>query len=973
MKHWLNAILFLFLFSNVYSQVGDVPTASSKKLPYFLRSSDEWAQDKLLNLSLEEKIAQSFMVPVWPNRGERDLKRVDSLISNYNVGGIIVFQGTPSEAKSSISQLKNKSKLPLLVGIDAEWGSAMRLWPQDNFPYQLTMGAANDAKQTEIIASAMADELIDLGVNLSFSPVMDVNTNPDNPIIGFRSFGASPTRVGNLGSAMIKGLERKNVLSCMKHFPGHGDTDVDSHLELPTINKTAQEIEIIDATPFKIGRLAGASAVMMAHLNVPALDDSGTPSSLSRKIIHDYLKKKLKFDGLIISDALNMKAVSEKYGQADVAAKAYYAGNDILLYPLEVENAIQLIVKMVENGEMTTEEVDERCLKILRAKYHTEVAENKRELVQPEKLEYARMAIAEKSLTVLKDKNAFPLKDVNSNILVVNIGSNDNSFLERSMSYLPQKPDYIHAYSAEEVLRLHEEKIKTYDYVFFNIYASNMWPFNDYFYPKGWREMLRSIPEEPITFVGLFGNPYAVNDSSLFNKVNGVTLCYENSPYSTERYAQLVFGAFQPKNGLPVNLHNQYDEGFKIELPKASRLKYTVPEELNADRNLLAQIDSIAINGIREKAFPSCQIVAAKDGKVFYQKSFGHHTYDSLTTVDNSSIYDLASITKVAATTISLMQLQDQNKFSLNSRLKKYRPDFYENSSHGNIKVKEMLAHQAGLTPWIPFYLKTVHDGQPLPQFYSQLPNDSVGTQVAENLYIQNTYEDYMMSRILTTRIKPGNKYKYSDVGYYHLKQIIEEITDEKLNEFVLNSFYKPMGLTTMRYLPLNYFDKNRIVPTEQDNYFRNQLVHGHVHDMGAAMTGGVNGHAGLFSNATDLTALMQMLLNGGVYGGVKYLEKETIEEYTSCQFCPKNRRGAGFDKPVTDLDGGPTCDLVSLKSFGHSGFTGTYTWADPEHGINYTFLSNRVYPSAENWKIVKMNIRTDIQRLIYESVGVGK
>lgn len=940
-----------------------------RELPYFLREDDKWAQEQLKKLSLEEQIAQSFMVATWPFKGEKHYREIDSLITHYKIGGLITFQGAKATTKSTLARFQSQSNIPLLIGLDAEWGSAMRIADGEKFPYQLTMGAANDPAQTRVIGEAMADELTDLGVHLSFSPVMDLNTNPDNPIIGFRSFGASPIVAGNLGSAMIKGLEEKNVLSCMKHFPGHGDTDMDSHLELPTINKSLQELDIVDWTPFKMGRLAGASAVMMAHLNVPALDDSGTPSSLSPIIVQDILRKRLKFSGLIISDALNMKGVTDKYGNVEVCKKAYLAGNDILLYPAQIQAGIQAIMKLVEQGEITKEEVEQRCLRILRAKYFAIIKPKSHTITDPYVLNYAQTAIREKAITVLKNNGVIPVQNLSSKVLVLNVGVEGKAFEERLPYYLAQEVDVLHAYSGDEVVRRRMAEIAQYDIVFVNVYAKGMWPFNDFSFPKGWREMIAQLPEGPQTIVHLFGNPYAVKGLNM-NRADAVVLGYENAEITAERAVQLAFGSFQATTKLPVTISVDFQEGFGVDTPPASRLKFTVPEEVGASRAILAQIDTLAIHGIKSGAYPGCQIIAAKDGKLFYQKSFGYHTYDSLTPVTDSTVYDLASITKIAASTLSLMKLQDEGRFSLDKPLKSYLPDLYEGSAHGNLIPREMLAHKAGLTAWIPFYTKTLVNGKPDPNLYSATPNDSMHKVVADNLYMLSSYEDTMMLKILSTRLN-AKKYKYSDVGYYHLKQVIESTVQTGLNEFAYDQFYAPMGLTSMRYNPLDAMPKERIAPTEKDNYFRYQLIQGHVHDMGAAMTGGVGGHAGLFSSATDLASLMQLLLNKGVYGGRRYLSEEVVQEYTRCQYCPSNRRGAGFDRPVTSLDGGPTCELVSLSSYGHSGFTGTQTWADPEHGINYVFLSNRVYPSAENWKLVKMGIRTDIQRLIYQSVGI--
>ncbi|MGB0933585.1 MAG: glycoside hydrolase family 3 N-terminal domain-containing protein [Lishizhenia sp.] len=941
-------------------------------LPPFLKSNSEWVDQQLAKLSLEEKIAQFFMVATYPNKGINHQRYIDSLIEFQKIGGLIYFQGTKQNTKASIDRFQKKSKTPLLIGMDAEWGSAMRLFPEERFPYQLTLGAANDLGTTKKIASAIAYELEDLGVHLNFSPVVDVNVNQNNPVIGFRSFGEDPLLVGNHGMAFVEGLEQNGILSCLKHFPGHGDTDKDSHHELPTVYHDTLALRLIDGTPFTMGRLAGASAVMMAHLNVPALDSTGTPSSLSPVIIKEYLQNKMKFKGLIISDALNMKAVANKYGKVDVVVKAFKAGNDILLFPESVKEAIRAIQTEVENGSISLQEVNERCKKILMAKYHAiikkqEILKTKKKLTAHE-IEFTKYQVYEKALTLLKNENnSIPLKRLDKNIAVINIGVKANNYINRVNDYA--KTSHYHYYTGIEAQEQFKKDTTNWDIILLNIHASSMIARKGFNYPAGWNDFLNTLPSNSNTILTLFGNPYVINDDLNLTHADAILLGYENHGMAQDRAVQLIFGGIGASGKLPVSLGSKYEKGFGLTTAEGYRLKFTMPEELNISRTKLLELDSIAEDGITKGAYPGCQIVAAKDSKVFYRKSFGTHTYREKRPVQNSDIYDLASITKIGASTLSLMKLQSENKFSLDKRLKDYIPEVTGNGAYGNILLRDMLAHQAQLTPWIPFYVRTIDSAGWKNEYLSKTRNDSMNVKVADNMFITNSYKDYMYNRILSYPFLRKKRYKYSDVGYYFTQKVIEKETQQSLDNYTLNTFYKPMGLESMRYLPLTFFDKDRIVPTENDTLFRKQLVHGYVHDPGAAMMGGVGGHAGLFSNATDLAALMQMFLNKGNYGGIQYLDPEVVDEYTDCQFCPTNRRGAGFDKPVRDLDGGPTCNLVSLKSFGHSGFTGTLSWADPEYGINYVFLSNRVNPSAENWKLVRMGIRTEIQRVIYEAV----
>lgn len=972
---WLYFIVFMLLLGTVFSfKTAEEKSHSSmigqNELPLFLRRTTAWSAEQLSKMSLEEKIAQSIMVATYPSKGVKHLQEIDSLINNYKIGGLIVFKGSLEEAKASISHFQSKSKLPLLIGMDAEWGSAMRMTDAERFPFAITMGAANLPKQTEVIAQQMAFELNNLGVHINFAPVADINSNPNNPVIGFRAFGESPLLVGQQSSAMIKGLERNGVLSCMKHFPGHGDVAVDSHFDLPILEKSFRDLDIEDWTPFKMGRLAGASSLMMAHLNVPDLDSTGTPSSLSKKVIQDIVRKHLKFTGLIFSDALNMKAVADRYGKTEVAVLAYEAGNDILLYPEEIENVIAAIVEKVKNGVITEEEINEKCLRILKAKDYIINQSQASKAVDVHQLEFAKWEIYEKAITVVKNESLIPIKSRDVKTLFLQLGQVKPEFESRMNDYLDAK--FVSSDNVEGLLEKVNSLSEKFDQIVFSVFASSMLPKNNFNYPEKWEQVISSLPEALPKALVLYGNPYVWKDDVLSKKFDAILFAMENTAWSADRVAQLLAGAYVSSGKLPVSLSPEYLVGTGIETPKASRLKYTVPEELGISRKKLAEIDELAGKGISQGAYPGCQIVAAKDGKVFYQKSFGFQTYENTNAVNNETVYDLASITKIASSTISLMKLQDDEKFSLNASLSDYLPNLVSGTPYANVNLKKMMAHQAGFTAWIPFYNKTLIEGKPNPDLYAKVPNDSMRLWVAENLFMKDNYEEELYAKILSTPITPGAKYKYSDVGYYFVKRIVQSKSGQAIDEFALNNFYLPMGLRSMRYNPLHHYDKSRIAPTEDDTYFRNQLIHGYVHDQGAAMTNGVGGHAGLFSTATDLAALMQMLLNKGVYGGDRYLSEEVIAEYTKCQFCPSNRRGAGFDKPVRNLQGGPTCNLVSLSSFGHSGFTGTLTWADPEFGINYVFLSNRVHPSAENWKLIKMGIRTEIQRVIYEAV-LGK
>jgi len=946
--------------------VPNVPDA----VPYTDNVSNDWVDSTLNTLSLREKLAQFFMVAVYPKHSEAHFRHIDSLVAKHGIGGIIVFQGNRDQAVKAINRAQSKAELPLLVSMDAEWGPSMRLSGEPRFPYAITLGAANDPELSEHIGALMGQECREMGVHLNFAPVADVNSNPRNPVIGFRSFGENPRLVGKHVAATVKGLEGQSVLSSIKHFPGHGDTDADSHYELPVVKNSYLQIRAIDFVPFAEGIEAGASTVMIAHLNVPSLDSTGTPSSLSKPIIHGFLKGELGYEGLVVTDALGMKAVADRYGKTDVVVKAFEAGCDILLMPESVVNAIDAIEAKVKSGKISEEEVDIRCKRVLAAKYKTVIAPQKMKKYTDSERDLYRKLVFEKAITVLKNENeVLPIKRFDKKIAVVTVGKYTNSV--RPAMDAVTKVDHFSYGTGSEALSKFGPKIGQYDLVISTLHAGSMRPKGNYRLPSGWKSWLTKLGTAKQSALALFGSPLALKNVKEINAIDAVVVGYENNNLMQDRMGQFLMGTFASNGKLPVTVDERFGVGHGVDVAWGGRLKASQPEELGIDPKAFEKIDEIAMKGIKEQAYPGCQIVVAIEGKLIYQKSYGHHTYNKKQKVKDTDLYDIASITKVAASTLSIMKLNSDGTFNLASTLGDYIPEVTGESPFSKIVLRDMLSHQAGLTPWIPFYTETLQDGQLSPKFYSKVKSDSFNLKVADNLWIKGDYENVMYSTMLGSTLGPKS-YKYSDVGYYFIKKIVEKQSGMALDQFVTKNFYEPMGLQHIRYNPLDHFGKAQIAPTENDQIFRKQQIHGYVHDQGAAMIGGVGGHAGLFSNAGDLASLMQLFLNKGSYGE-QYLKDQVIEEYTDCQFCATSRRGAGFDKPTRNRKGGPSSNKASLKSFGHTGFTGTIAWADPENQVNYVFLSNRVYQDAENWKLVKLNIRTEIQDVIYDALAAAK
>ncbi len=927
--------------------------------------ADKWATEKLSNMSLDEKIGQFFMVAAYSNQGEKHLKEVESLVTNEKVGGIIFFQGEKANLVSSIKRFQSVAKVPLLIGMDAEWGTNMRLFDGERFPFAYTIGAADDVELSEKIASMMAFECREMGIHINFAPVADVNSNPKNPVIGFRSFGENPKKVADHVKAFVRGMEGNGVMTSIKHFPGHGNTDKDSHFELPTVTESLKTIEAIDFFPFQEGIRMGASSVMVGHLNVPALDNTGTPSSLSKKIIGDILKGQMGFQGLVISDALNMKAVANKYGKTEVVVKAFEAGCDILLFPESVDEAINAIKTKVEKGQISKTEIDERCLKILKSKYKFVVAPKKATEFSKAEMDLAKKEVYEKAVTVLKnDSDILPLQRLDKKIAHVSIGIHTTSF--RESLDLFADVDHFQFFTAGEAVTAFSKSSGQYDLIIVALHSGTVRPVNNFGYGNDLNKFIASIPANKETVLVVFGNPLVLQNNIDLSTVDAVMVGYENNALLQNTVGQMIFGAVPMVGRLPITVNHLFAREHGIQIKWGGRLKFSQPEELGISAQKLKEIDQIAENAIQKGAFPGCQIVVAVEGKIIYRKSFGTQQYESKDSVRNTDLYDIASVSKIAGSTVGIMKLQTDDKFSLSKNLSDYIPEVTGNGSFGSILIRDMMAHQAGLPAWIPFYKGTLKNGELNTEIYSKTQKAGFDAQVAQDIWIKNGFSDSIYKQILATSLGV-KKYVYSDLGYYFIKKIIEKQAGQTFQDYLMQKFYLPMGLRSMRYQPRNYYPLDRIVPTENDKVFRKQLVHGYVHDPGAAMLGGIGGHAGLFSNATDLASLMQLILNKGRYGNVTYMKPEVVEEFTKAQF-EGNRRGAGFDRPSPG-GGGPCYDGASQLSFGHSGFTGTLVWADPKYDINYVFLSNRVCPDQENWKIRDWSIRTEIQKVIYEAV----
>ncbi|QMU63782.1 MAG: serine hydrolase [Flavobacteriaceae bacterium] len=940
------------------------------------KARNRWVDSIMNEMTIEEKIGQLFMVQAYSNKDEEHENFIKEMITKYHVGNLIFMKGTPEKQAVLNNKYQALSKVPLLIGFDGEWGLDMRLKNTYRFPWNMTLGAIQDNKLVRQLGERIGKHCKRLGIHVNFAPVADVNINSENPIIGNRSFGENKLNVTAKAVAFTRGVQSQGVLANAKHFPGHGDTATDSHHALPVLNFSKDRLDSIELYPYPRLFDAGVASVMTAHLSVPALEpDKNLPTSLSGYVVTDLLQKKLGFLGLVFTDGLNMKGATNFASSAEIDVEALKAGNDILLIPQDVPGSIKLIKAALKSGALTPGRIDISVRKILKAKYwaglhkyRPVVLENLHDDLNSIDDELLHRKLVEASLTIIKNKsNIVPFRQLeNKRIAYVKLGDDTGDDFVRMLQ------NYTEITIVSDTnLKALLKKLKPYNLVIIGFHTSNEHPWKPYKFNDKEMVWLQKIAKENEVVLDIFASPYSLLKIKSFANIEAVVVSYQNSKLAQEISAQALFGAVRFRGKLPVSIKKEFKENTGLTTLNLNRLRYTIPEAVQLSSGKLAMIDSVANKILTEKMTPGLQILVARKRNVVYQKSFGYHTNAKKKAVKNSDIYDVASLTKILASLPMVMKAEEDKKIKLSSSVKDILPTF-KKTNKDTVTVKELLSHYGLLQAWIPFYKFTQDSisGNNLPVYYRKKKTKDFSIQVAENLYLNKSYKDSIYKYIKESeqREKPG--YKYSDLGYYILKEAIERKYKKRLDELANRYFYKALGADRTSFLPLRKFTKEEIIPTEKDTYYRDQLLHGHVHDMGAAMLGGVGGHAGLFSNANDVAKMMQMYLQKGFYGGRRFLKSSTIEKFNTRYFeKEKVRRGLGFDKPQLDPEIEATCGCVSDKSFGHSGFTGTYTWADPESGIVYVFLSNRVYPTMENIGLIENNIRTEIQKIIQESI----
>lgn len=952
-------------------------------VPFESNLSSRWVDSVLNTLTPDERIAQLIMVAAWSDRDEAHHEEILSLIREKKIGGLIFFQGGPGRQAALINRYQGAATVPLLMAMDAEWGLGMRLDSALSYPYQMALGAIRDDSLIYHMGTQIGEQLRRTGIHVNFAPVVDVNNNARNPVINYRSFGEDKKNVARKGLAYAMGLQAANVLATAKHFPGHGDTDTDSHHALPTIRHSRERMDSLELYPFRelIGQ--GVGGIMVAHLDIPSLDASGLPSTLSTSIITGLLKKQLGYQGLVVTDAMNMKGVtgSRPAGVAD--KDAIIAGNDLLEFTEDVGRTIAEVRKAIRNGKITQQTIDEKCRKVLAVKewlglgraVPVSTTDIHRDIVKPD-YRLLKRKLIEASLTVLRNqRNVLPLRGLDTlRIASVSFGSGNTTAFHHALARYADVRHFAVRRDAgkaevDSVMRL----LQSYNLVIGGIHDNATRPLNRIDLSAEALDMIADLGSRRNFILTLFKNPYVLEKIPGAQSAAALIIAYQDDSDTEDLAAQLIFGATSATGRLPVTASDAFRAGDGLDVLGNIRLGYTLPEAVGMDsKTLIRGIDSLVAQAIAEKAIPGCQVLVARDRKVVFQKAYGLHSYSDTVAVKLSDLYDLASVTKISTSMAALMKLYDEGKFRLDATLGDYLPKF-RHSNKGDIEMSDVLTHQARLIPFIPFYQQTYRKNGSYK--WATIRRDSsrrFPIRLTNELFLHRKYPDKMVKGIRKSPLLPEKKYVYSDFFFMLAPRVVESMIDDEFEAYLQANFYSKLGAPSMTFNPLTKFPASAIVPTENDYLYRRQPVHGVVHDENASMMGGISGHAGLFANANDLAKLMQMYLEMGNYGGERYISEATLRLFSRTQYPESNnRRALGFDKPNLEYTGvnNNTAKGAGPSSFGHTGFTGTFAWVDPESRLVYIFLSNRVHPTRANTRLYRLNTRTQIQQVMYDAI----
>lgn len=942
-------------------------------------SEAHWVDSTYAALSPDERLGQLFILQAFSGRDAAYEQLIEDQVRRYNPAGLCFFQGSLERQVQLTNRYQAAVKTPMIISMDAEWGLGMRL-PETcmSFPKQLALGAIADNKLIYEMGREIARQCKRIGVQLNFAPVADINNNPDNPVINDRSFGEDRLNVAAKAYQYMMGLQDGGVLACAKHFPGHGDTNIDSHEDLPVINHSAAHLDSVELLPFRVLAQQGIGSVMVSHLHVHAIDDRpNMPASLSERAVTQLLRKSIGYKGLVITDAMEMKGITKYFaaGEADVAALK--AGNDLVLMPENIEKALIAVKKALESGVLDKVKIEESIKRVLRAKYRLQLTAPQkineqnlsRDINSPEALQLKRK-LFENAVTLVRDQNHLvPFEKLDTmKIATLALGTARKTVFQKFVGYYTPAAHFIAGKEIQpDSAALLLDTLSKYNTVLISLHSTRSKVALRYGLSQSQIDLIAQVNARTRVLLVVFGNPYSLQ---YFDAVPGVLLAFTEDENAQDIAAQALFGAIDIKGTMPVTASRAAKYGDGIAVTSAQhRMGYELPIAVGVSSDTLAQIDALCKEIIDQGAAPGCQVLVAKDGKIIWNKAYGFQTYGQSVPVTTETLFDIASMTKIAATTLMAMRETEVGHFDLNVPMATYLPEL-NGTDKQNLLVDEILAHHAGLQPWIPFYKKTVStSGIPNSNIYRHVRDSSFSVPVTTDLFMSRQYMDTIWQEIFDSPLRSTKDYKYSDLGLFLTFRALQRTSGKSLDGYMASNFYRPLGLSLTCFNPWQLGLSSQCAPTEEDNYFRQKTLQGCVHDMGAAMMGGVCGHAGLFSTSNDLAKIFQMLLQKGSYFGYSYLKPETVQRFAT-RFRESTRRGIGFD--MKELNPKATANMSALageNTFGHMGFTGTCGWADPDKGLIFIFLSNRTYPSMENNKLINGDYRPRLQSIVYRAL----
>lgn len=949
----------------------------------------QWVDSVMERMSLKEQIGQLFIYTIAPERTKANRELLRKVIRDYKIGGLLFSGGQLHNQVMLTNEAQAMAEVPLMITFDGEWGLAMRLKDTPRFPKNMVLGCIRNDSLLYEYGREVARQCREIGVQVNFAPVADVNINPENPVINVRSFGEDPRNVARKVQAYARGLEDGGILSVCKHFPGHGDTQVDSHKALPRLDFSRERLDSVELYPFKQAIRAGLGGMMVGHLEVPELEPkSGIPSSLSRRMVFGLLRHELQFKGLIFTDALAMKGVSVK---ESICLRALKAGNDLLLVPRRIKEEVEAVTQALKHGELSREDIQEKCRKVLMYKYalglsrkpHIQLSGIEHRINTPHTAELIDRLNTAAVVVAGNREEILPFDTHLQEIAVLHVGNpQDTRPMLKQLAQYTRPVEFCLSESdlTDRTLQQLRDTLNTFRRVVVCVTKRKPACFEPFF--------TRFRPSVPTVYLSYITGKETARLYQKKHNNEALILAHSTNEKVQQYVANLIYGKEEAYGLLSTRIGDAYACGEGVSIKQPGTQQPCIPEDYGMDSRLLTRIDTIAEEGIRTRAYQDCQIVVWKEGKEIYNKAFGTHT--------TRHIYDLASLTKTTATLLAVMKLYDEGKLNLSDEIGKFLP-FVRGTDKEHISIRRLLMHESGLPSTIFFYRQAIDEDSYTGSLFkakrdkshqvqigrktwangnyrfkegiiSPIATPEHGIQICDSMWIRNDFKETYLQQIADATLRTPS-YRYSCVGFIVLQQVVETITGMSMDEYLHRTFYQPMGLERTGFKPLQFARKEECLPTGIDRFLRHTTLQGFVHDESAAFQGGVSGNAGLFSNGHEVALIHQMLLNGGELNGKRYLSKTTCDIFTTTT-SKISRRGLGFDKPdMKNIDRSPCCEQASADVYGHTGFTGTCAWVDPKHQLIFVFLSNRTYPDAWNGELMKQNIRPRIQEVLYQAI----